>query len=361
MVSINSRMGVSNFTGYGDPWTLVVLHKWQNLKNVFRPCRTSSCMITSKISFTHYSKTYDKINKNLQKDYSKGKYPYTVPEKRVTEKSVQHIMMTNNQRNEEKANSNTSNYNSLVVNLDVQVKTNNTYSRDLPVVLSQPDTQVQMSVVNKPQFVKEFKESQVTLVGITKGSRKQEYIHTQDRGFLLQRSIHSRSVSWKHEKSWTQSGLWRRENLHSRWTDDKNENGWLGMDCPSPTIWYQRYRPSIPHLPWPKHSCCYQSAQATVHVTKEEMRQHIDWNSPIYLHGPRHLQVRSVSEERGQGRQIWESKQSSGSKWKDIAYSHDIGSSPKWEGNVHFCDIGWFSIMSRNTRKGRRQNKNIFE
>jgi hypothetical protein len=28
MVSINSRMGVSNFSGYGDPWThLVVLHK----------------------------------------------------------------------------------------------------------------------------------------------------------------------------------------------------------------------------------------------------------------------------------------------------------------------------------------------
>ncbi len=85
------------------------------------------------------------------------------------------------------------------------------------------------------------------------------------------------------------------------------------------------------------------------------------WNSPIYLHGPRHLQVRSASAEKGKGRQIWESKQSSGSKRKGIAYSRDIGLSPKREGNVYFCDIGWLSTMSRNTKKRRRQNKNTFE
>ncbi len=59
MVSINSKMGVSNLTGYGDPWThLVVLHKWQNLNNVFRPCRMPSCMFTSKRLFTHCSKAW---------------------------------------------------------------------------------------------------------------------------------------------------------------------------------------------------------------------------------------------------------------------------------------------------------------
>jgi hypothetical protein len=50
------------------------------------------------------------------------------------------------------------------------MKKNNTYSRDLPSVLTHPDTQAQMSVSNKPDFVKEFKESQVNLVGIGKGS-----------------------------------------------------------------------------------------------------------------------------------------------------------------------------------------------
>jgi hypothetical protein len=41
--------------------------------------------------------------------YSKSrlKYPYTAPEKRVPEKRVHHIMMTYNQRNKEKADSNT--------------------------------------------------------------------------------------------------------------------------------------------------------------------------------------------------------------------------------------------------------------
>jgi hypothetical protein len=79
-------------------------------------------------------------------------------------------MMTYNQRNKEKADSNTSSCRSLFVNLDAQPKTNNTYSRALPAVLAHPDTQAQMSVANKPEFVKEFKESQVTLVGIGKGS-----------------------------------------------------------------------------------------------------------------------------------------------------------------------------------------------
>jgi hypothetical protein len=79
-------------------------------------------------------------------------------------------MMTYNQRNKEKADSNTNNCSSVVVNLDAQAKTNNTYSRALSAVLAHPDTQAQMSVANKPEFVKEFKESQVTLVGIGKGT-----------------------------------------------------------------------------------------------------------------------------------------------------------------------------------------------
>ncbi len=104
--------------------------------------------------------------------YSKSslKHPHTAPEKRVPEKCAHHIMMTYNQRNKEKEDSNTSSCNSLVVNLDAQAKTNNTYSRALTAVLAHPDTQAQMSVGNKPEFVKEFKESQVTLVGIGKGS-----------------------------------------------------------------------------------------------------------------------------------------------------------------------------------------------
>jgi hypothetical protein len=103
-------------------------------------------------------------------------------------------MMTYNQRNQEKTDSNTNSFIYLVVNLDVQEKTKNTYSRVLSVVLTHPDTQAQMSVANKPEFVKEFKESQVTLVGIGKGSgipthcktllcttnRKQEHKHTRD-------------------------------------------------------------------------------------------------------------------------------------------------------------------------------------
>ena len=140
MISINSRMGVSNFSGY-ETWThLVVLRKWQNLKNVFRPCRTPSCMLTSKSLFTHCSKAYGKNNKKLQKrllkrlkekgprqqnrlnrssrdhnlktmvgrSYSKSilKYPHTAPEKRVPQKRVHHIMMTYNQRNKEQADSN---------------------------------------------------------------------------------------------------------------------------------------------------------------------------------------------------------------------------------------------------------------
>jgi hypothetical protein len=129
--------------------------------------------------------------------YSKSrlKHPYTAPEKRVPEKRVHHIVMKYNQRNKEKVDSSTSSCSSLVVNP-------NTHSRALPTVLTHPDTQAQMSVANKPEFVKEFKESQVTLVGIGKGSgipahiaklcttsRKQEHIYARDRGCLLQRSI----------------------------------------------------------------------------------------------------------------------------------------------------------------------------
>jgi hypothetical protein len=90
--------------------------------------------------------------------YSKSrlKHPHTVSEKRVPEKRVHHIMMTYNQRNREKADSNASSCSSLVANLDAQAKTNNTYSRALPAVLAHPDTQAQMSVANKPEFVKEF-------------------------------------------------------------------------------------------------------------------------------------------------------------------------------------------------------------
>jgi hypothetical protein len=49
-------------------------------------------------------------------------------------------------------------------------KANNSYSRAASVVLAHPDTQAQMSVTNKPEFVKAFNGSQVTLVGIKKGS-----------------------------------------------------------------------------------------------------------------------------------------------------------------------------------------------
>jgi hypothetical protein len=92
--------------------------------------------------------------------------------------------MTYNQRNKEKTDSNSSSCRSLVANLDVQAKTNNTYSRVLPVVLTQPDTQAQMSVVNKPEIVKEFNESRVTLVGIDKGSGIP--VHITKLSFVLQ-------------------------------------------------------------------------------------------------------------------------------------------------------------------------------
>jgi hypothetical protein len=152
-------------------------------------------MLTSKSSFTHCSKAHGKRNKKLQKrllkklqrrllkrlqkkqrpqleddvwtivTYSKSrlKYPHTASEKRVPEKRDHHIVMKYNQRNKEKADSSTSSCSSLVVNP-------NTHSRVLPVVLAHPDTEAQMSVANKPEFVKEFKENQVTLVGIGKGS-----------------------------------------------------------------------------------------------------------------------------------------------------------------------------------------------
>ncbi len=50
--------------------------------------------------------------------YSKSrlKHPHTVPEKRVPEKRGHHIVMTYNQRNKEKADSNIISCNSLVVN-----------------------------------------------------------------------------------------------------------------------------------------------------------------------------------------------------------------------------------------------------
>ena len=41
------------------------------------------------------------------------------------------------------------------------------------------------------------------------------------------------------------------------------------------------------------------------------------WNSPIYLHSPRHLQVHSVTE-KGQGSQLWESKHNSGFNQKGM-------------------------------------------
>jgi hypothetical protein len=104
--------------------------------------------------------------------YSKSrlKHPHTVPEKRVLQKRVHHIMMQCNQRNKEKTDSNTNSSSNLVANLDAQAKMNNTYSRVLTVVLTHPDTQAQMSVASKPEVVKEFKENQVTLVGIGEGS-----------------------------------------------------------------------------------------------------------------------------------------------------------------------------------------------
>jgi hypothetical protein len=92
---------------------------------------------------------------------SRLQHPHTEPEKRVPEKRGHHIVMKYNQRNKEKTDSSISSCSSLVVNP-------NTHSRALPVVLTHPDTPAQMSVANKPEFVKEFKESQVTLVGIGK-------------------------------------------------------------------------------------------------------------------------------------------------------------------------------------------------
>jgi hypothetical protein len=98
---------------------------------------------------------------------------------------------TYNQRNKEKADSNASSCSSLVANLDTQAKTNNTYSRTLTAVLTHPDTQTHMSVANKPEFVKEFKESQVTLVGIGKGSGIPAYF--AKLSFVLQAEAHTRS------------------------------------------------------------------------------------------------------------------------------------------------------------------------
>jgi hypothetical protein len=50
--------------------------------------------------------------------YSKSrlKHPHTAPEKRVPEERVHHIMMTYNQRNKEKADSNANSCSSLVAN-----------------------------------------------------------------------------------------------------------------------------------------------------------------------------------------------------------------------------------------------------
>jgi hypothetical protein len=71
--------------------------------------------------------------------YSKSrlKHPHTVSEKRVPENHVHHIMLTYNQRNKEMTDSNT---------------------RALPTVLAHSDTQAQMSIANKPELVKKFKE-----------------------------------------------------------------------------------------------------------------------------------------------------------------------------------------------------------
>ncbi len=86
--------------------------------------------------------------------YSKSriKHPHTSPEKRVPEKRDHHIVMKYNQRNKEKADSSISSGSSLVVNP-------NNHSRALPDVLAHPDTQAQMSVANKPEFVKESKKA----------------------------------------------------------------------------------------------------------------------------------------------------------------------------------------------------------
>jgi hypothetical protein len=77
----------------------------------------------------------------------------------------------------------------------------------LPAVLTHTDTQAQMSVKNKPEIVKEFKESQVTLVGIGKGSGIPA--HIAKLSFVLQKQktrahTHSRprvSTPKKHPQS----------------------------------------------------------------------------------------------------------------------------------------------------------------
>jgi hypothetical protein len=62
------KNGCFQFYWLWDFWMhLVVLRKWQNLKNVCRPCRTPSCILTSKSSFTRCSKAYGKNVKKLQK------------------------------------------------------------------------------------------------------------------------------------------------------------------------------------------------------------------------------------------------------------------------------------------------------
>jgi hypothetical protein len=114
---------------------------------------------------------------------------------RVPEKRVHHIMMTYNQRNKKNADSNTSSCSSLVVNLDAQAKTNSNYSRALPAVLAHPDTQAQISVANKAEFVKEFKQSHVTLVGpsIGKGSEIPEHIANSPLYYKQKTRSHTRS------------------------------------------------------------------------------------------------------------------------------------------------------------------------
>jgi hypothetical protein len=130
-------------------------------------------------------------------------------------------------------------------------KANNSYSRATSVVLAHPDTQAQMSVTNKPDFVKAFNGNQITLIGIGKGSGIPD--HITRLSFVLQEENNS-TYTLETEGVYSQDAsavvlshdIMRRAGLVVDYDEGrisspdgqtvKNENDRLSVDGPSPPI-----------------------------------------------------------------------------------------------------------------------------
>jgi hypothetical protein len=220
-------------------------------------------------------------------------------------------MMTYNQRNKEKADSNASSCSSLVANLDAQAKTNNTYSRALPAVLAHPDTQAQISVANKPEFVKEFKESQVTLVGIGEGSGIPAH-HIAKLSFVLQaenKSTYTLETEGVYSKEASAVVLthenMRRAGLRVDYDEGRNStpDGQTIKMKMIDSVWTVPVRPSDINVT----VRAFHTAPGpnTLVVTSQPKPQYIKYHEALFLpgvtkfFGPRHLQVRPASAQKG--------------------------------------------------------------